>query len=165
MNNEYRHTFFSVETGGQLLRRLFLEGDDVSKAQVFKKHRSLWAPIRDKVAAWAKEGWATWEEEKPDWFTDKWKSMVPEAMKPTKGKGDFDGGDKKVAEKSPLIAVRDLKVGRGEEDNGRRRSIADMIIGQKATSYKVMPAEGEVKEKIDGAKFAREMNRRGSIDF
>ena len=157
---QYRHTFLSTETGGQLLRRLFLEGDDVSKAQVFKKHKSLWAPIRDKVGAWVKEGWATREEEKPDWFTDKWKSMVPEDMKPTKGKGGSDGEDKVSAE----IETGDeaLTVGVGDEQNGRRRSFLELISGQKAVSSKVMPAGG-IKKEIDVEEFVREMKQRGSI--
>jgi hypothetical protein len=158
---QYRHTFLSTETGGQLLRRLFLEGDNVSKSQVFKKHKSLWAPIRDKTAEWVKEGWATWEEEKPEWFTDKWKASVPEYMKPTKKTGEVDGGDKTSEENEGEEA---LMVGGGEEQNGRRRSILDIISGQKAVSSKVMPAGGS-KNKIDVEEFEREMKRRGSFNM
>ena len=158
---QYRHTFLSTDTGGQLLRRLFLEGDDVSKAQVFKKHNSLWAPIRDKVAAWVKEGWATWEEEKPEWFTDKWKASVPEDMKPAKKMGDIDDGDKTAAENEGEEA---LTVGGGEEQNGRRRSVLELISEQKAVSSKVMPAGGN-KKKINEEEFLREMNRRGSMSM
>eukprot|EP00519_Triparma_laevis_P002881 CAMPEP_0182518868 /NCGR_PEP_ID=MMETSP1321-20130603/44797_1 /TAXON_ID=91990 /ORGANISM="Bolidomonas sp., Strain RCC1657" /LENGTH=276 /DNA_ID=CAMNT_0024726809 /DNA_START=100 /DNA_END=930 /DNA_ORIENTATION=+ len=164
MNKEYHHTFFSVETGGQLLRRLFLDGDDLSKAQVFKKHKSLWAPIRDKVAVWVKEGWASWEEEKPDWFTDKWKASVPEHMKPVKKTGDIDDGDKTADENE---GQETLIVGGGEEQKGRRRSVLEVISGQKSASSKVMPAGGEAKKEIeiDAEDFVREMNRRGSINM
>ena len=159
---QYRHTFLSTETGGQLLRRLFLEGDDVSKAQVFKKNKSLWALIRDKVAVWVKEGWATWEEEKPDWFTDKWKASIPEDMKPAKKKtGDVDDGDEMTSENEGEEA---LTVGGGEEQKGRRRSVLELISGQKAASYKVMPAGG-IKKEIDAEDFVRELNRRGSISM
>ena len=158
---QYRHTFLSTDTGGQLLRRLFLEGDDVSKAQVFKKHNSLWAPIRDKVAAWVKEGWATWEEEKPEWFTDKWKASVPEDMKPAKKMGDIDDGDKTGAESEGKEAST---VGGGEEQNGRRRSILEIISGQTAVSSKVMPAGG-MREGIEAEEFLREIKRRGSMNL
>ena len=106
-----------------------------------------------------KEGWATWEEEKPDWFTDKWKSMIPEKMKPTKEKGGVDGEDKTEAKNEGGEAVT---VGGGEEQNGRRRSILEMISGQKAVSSKVMPAGGG-KGEIDTEEFLREMNRRGTM--
>ena len=159
---QYRHTFCSFETGGQLLRRLFLDGDDLSKAQVFKKHTSLWAPIRDKVAVWVKEGWASWEEEKPDWFTDKWKASVPEDMKPLKKTGDVDDGDKTADEKEGEEA---LIVGGGEEQKGQRRSILEFISGQKAASSKVMPAGGSKKEEINMEEFVRAMKRRRSINM
>ncbi|GMH61319.1 hypothetical protein TrST_g6685 [Triparma strigata] len=157
MNKEYHHTFLSTETGGQLLRRLFLEGDDVTKAQVFKKHKSLWAPIRDKATVWVKEGWASWEEEKPDWFTDKWKASVPEITKPVKKTGDVDDGDMTANENEGEEA---LIVGGGEEQKGRRGSVLGVISGQKVASSKVMPAGGEVMKEFDEADFMREINRR-----
>ena len=147
---QYRNTFFSFETGGQLLRRLFLEGDDATKSQVFKKHKSFWAPIRTKVAEWVKEGWATWEEEEPDWFTDKWKASVSEDMKPAKKKtGDIDDGDKTADENEVEEA---LMMGGGEEQKGRRRSVLEVISGQKAASSKVMPAGG-IKQESDVEEF------------
>ena len=142
-----------------MTRRLFLEGDNVSKKNAFTVHKSHRLPIRDKVAAWVKEGWATWEEEKPEWFTDKWKASVPEDMKPTKKTGDVDGEDETAAENGGDEA---LMVGGGEEQNGRRRSILELISGPKAVSSKVMPAGGR-KNEIDLEDFVREMERRGSM--
>ena len=158
---QYRHTFFNVETGGQMTRRVFLEGEDVMKKGVFLVHKSHRLPIRDKVAAWVNAGWATWEEEKPDWFTDQWKASVPEDMKPAKKTGDVDDGDKMAAENEGGEA---LTVGGEEEQNGRRRSIVDIISGQKAGSSKVMPAGGS-KYEIDVKEFEREMKRRGPINM
>ena len=145
-----------------MTRRNFLEGDNVMKADVFTVHKSFWLPIRDKVAAWVKEGWATWEEEKPEWFMDKWRASVPEDMKPAKGKGSADGEDETVAENGGDEA---LTVGGGEEQKGRRRSVLELISGQKAASSKVMPAEGIKKEEINAEDFVREMSRRGSINL
>ena len=138
-----------------MTRRNFLEGDDFARCQVFGCHKFQWTPIRDKVKSWIKEGWASWEEEKPDWFTDKWKASVPEDMKPAKKTGDVDGGDEMTAENE----------GEEEEQNGRRSSILEIISGQKAVSSKVMPAGGEAKKEIDVEDFVREMNRRGSINM
>ena len=159
---QYRHTFLSIETGGQSNRRRFLEGTDILKAQVFTVHKSFWSPISDKVAAWVKEGWATWEEEKPEWFTDQWKASVPEDMKPAKKTSDIDDGDKTAEENEVEEA---LMVGGGEEQKGRRRSVLEVISGQKAVSSKVMPAGGIKKEEIDAEDFVREMNRRGSMSM
>ena len=144
-----------------MTRRLFLEGDDVSKKGAFTVHKSHRFPIRDKVEAWVSTGWATWEEEKPEWFTDQWKSMVPENMKPAKKTGDADGGDKTADENEVEEA---LMMGGGEEQKGRRRSVLEVISGQKAVSSKVMPAGGITKE-IDVEEFEREMKRRGSINM
>ena len=161
MNKEYRHTFFSTESAPQMTKRIFLEGNDLERYTLFQITRTYWKSFEDKVAAWVKEGWSTWEEEKPDWFTDQWKSIVPEEMKPTKGKGDADGEDKTAAEVEGGDEA--LSVGGGEEQNGRRRSILEMISGQKAVSSKVMPAGGIKKEEIDAEEFVRELNRRGSM--
>ena len=140
------------------MRKLFLEGDDVSKAQVFKKNKSLWAPIRDKAAVWVKEGWASWDTEKPDWFTDKWKASVPEDIKPTKKTGDVDGGGKMAAENEGEEA---LIGGGNEEQKGHRRSIVEIISWQKAVSSKVIPAEMIKKEEIDAEDFVREISDGG----
>ena len=146
-----------------MTRRNFLEGDDVMKAEVFTNTERHWSAIRDKVEAWVKEGWATWEEEKPDWFTDKWKASVPEDMKPAKKKtGDIDGGDKTAAENEGDEA---FSVAGGEEQKGRKRSVLEIISGQTAASSKVMPEGVEVKKEIDEAEFVREINRRGSMNL
>lgn len=49
MNEKYRGSFFSIETGGQMTRRLFLEGDDVMRAEVFNNNELQWAPIRKEI--------------------------------------------------------------------------------------------------------------------
>lgn len=157
---QYRHTFYSTETGAQMTRKLFLEGkDDSEKSYLIGCNENHWSTIKDKVAAWMTEGWERWEEEKPEWFTDKWKASVPEDMKPTKKTGDVDGEDKTATKNE---GEETLTVGGGEEQKGRRRSVLELISGQKAASSKVMPAEG-IKKEIDEEEFLREMNRRGSM--
>eukprot|EP00519_Triparma_laevis_P012953 CAMPEP_0182503250 /NCGR_PEP_ID=MMETSP1321-20130603/14968_1 /TAXON_ID=91990 /ORGANISM="Bolidomonas sp., Strain RCC1657" /LENGTH=101 /DNA_ID=CAMNT_0024708381 /DNA_START=109 /DNA_END=411 /DNA_ORIENTATION=- len=82
INREYRNTFFSFETGGEMTRRVFFEGTNIMKADIFYRNKAFRKPIEGKVKSWVKEGWATWDEEKPEWFTDQWKASVPEDMKP-----------------------------------------------------------------------------------
>ena len=132
------------------------------KADLFGNNEVHWSPIRDKVESWVRAGWATWEEEKPEWFTDQWKSIVPEDMKPTrKMVVDVDDGDKTADENAVEEA---LMAGGGEEQNGRRKSILEFVSGQKVASSKVMPA-GRIKKEIDAEEFVRELKRRGSINM
>ena len=146
---QYRRTFFSLESGGQMTRRNFLDGSDVMKSIVFKNNKTHWSPIKEKVAAWVNEGWATWEEEKPDWFTDQWKSVVPEDMKPAKKTGDVDSGQDSRNNMAPKNEGEEaLMVGGKKEQKGRRRSIVEVISGRKATSSKVMPEGGEVRKDL-----------------
>ena len=145
INKEYRHTFFSFETGGQMTRRNFLEGDEVMKAEVFDNNKFHWSPIRDKVAAWVKEGWATWEEEKPDWFTDRWRDSVPEDMIPMKS----NTASEREKDESGRAGEQERK--------GRRKSISQILGGAKTP--KVSPEDG-VEEKLDEDEFVRQLKRR-----
>ena len=154
---QYRHTFYSFETGGQMKRRVFLEGTDVIKAEIFASNKGYRKPIDNKVATWVKEGWATWEEEKPEWFTDQWKSTVPEDMKPTKGKRGVDDEDKTAAEvdqeKTPWL---------GEEEKlVRQSSILSLISAKKEP--KILPADGRARVTFDEKEFMKEIKRMESM--
>ena len=156
--------------------RNFFEGTDIMKADVFTNNKTHWSPIRDKVEAWVKEGWARWEEEQPDWFTDHWKSIVPKDMKPAKKTGGVYRGDKiaaeymKPAKKNKIAAENEggyeaLTVGGGDEQKGRRRnSILELISGQGPLPSKVMPV-GVIEKELDEEHFMREMKRRGSFSM
>eukprot|EP00519_Triparma_laevis_P012762 CAMPEP_0182500664 /NCGR_PEP_ID=MMETSP1321-20130603/9697_1 /TAXON_ID=91990 /ORGANISM="Bolidomonas sp., Strain RCC1657" /LENGTH=248 /DNA_ID=CAMNT_0024705163 /DNA_START=34 /DNA_END=777 /DNA_ORIENTATION=+ len=47
MDKEYWQTFMSTETGGQMKRRMFLEGNDAMKASVFASNKGYRKPIDD----------------------------------------------------------------------------------------------------------------------
>ena len=157
INREYRHTFVSAKTGGQMLRRVSLEGDDVSKSQVFKKHRALWKPIEENVKAWVKAGWKQWGEEKPEWFTDAFKVSVPEAWIP------ITNGEEKVT-----VFAREENVDvivRGEEkQGGHRKSLIDSLKSRKKNN-KVVPEGMKEGHVFDVQEFKREMERRGIINM
>ena len=55
------------------------------KFTVFSKSRHQWVSIKARVKKWVNENWLSWEEEKPEWFTDARKAMVPEEFIPTTG--------------------------------------------------------------------------------
>ena len=76
MEKKYRKTFYSTETGGQMSRRIFLNSeDDAVKKDMFTNNKAFWLPIRDDLALWVNRGWNRWLEEKPEWFTDRWKKF------------------------------------------------------------------------------------------
>jgi hypothetical protein len=64
----------------------FLEGKtDAMKFGVLKRSRHHWVSIEKKVKKWVEENWESWEEEKPDWFTDQKKALVPVEFIPKTG--------------------------------------------------------------------------------
>ena len=164
IENQYRRTFFSSETGGQLTRRMFLGGDDKMRSEVFGCSETHWAPIREKVKGWVRPGWKTWEEEKPEWFTDEFRASVPSEMIPKKRVGepkkDDDGEDIDVASSTSFRNSEEAVFERG---GGRRKSLIDQMLQGKGESAKIMP-EGTARKQIDVEDFKWELRslRRGS---
>ena len=83
MNKKYVGTFFSTLTGRQFRTISFREAKtDQMKASIFKLHPSYYASIRSETAFWVRENWDIWNEEKPEWFTERVKSSIPKDMIP-----------------------------------------------------------------------------------
>ncbi|GMH65331.1 hypothetical protein TrLO_g12689 [Triparma laevis f. longispina] len=149
-------------------RRIFLDGDDTVRAEVFGFNEAHWSPIREKVEDWIGGGWHYWEEEKPEWFTDAFKASVPEYMIPEKEKrrgGVLISPTTKESEAESSVVVV----------SKRRRSSAvlmagdgiEKLVSRKKSIAKVAPAGGgggEAKAKeVDVNEFVREVKRRGSM--
>jgi hypothetical protein len=86
MKKSYRSTFWSVETGNEWIQSYFLQGgrDDV-KIAVMWFNRAKWKAIEPQVKDWVASEWLGWEREKPAWFTDSWKALVPVEWVPKEG--------------------------------------------------------------------------------
>jgi hypothetical protein len=83
---KYLHTFWSMQRGKDMTMAYFLEGDsDAMKFEVFCNSRHHWVSIEGKVKKWIELNWAKWEEEKPEWFTDVKKALVPVEFIPAAG--------------------------------------------------------------------------------
>jgi hypothetical protein len=82
MKPGYKGTFFSTQTGYQYVQSKFLREGDENKKAVFKYNKKQWMSIRPDVKAWTIENWERWEDEKPSWFNDAWKSGVDDSMIP-----------------------------------------------------------------------------------
>jgi hypothetical protein len=83
MKREYVVTFFSLQSGHAWVKEKFIHGDtDVLKAWTLGCNKKQGMSIRDDVKAWTLENWERWEEEKPEWFNDAWKSFLDDDMIP-----------------------------------------------------------------------------------
>lgn len=47
----------------------------------------------DQVEKWVKASWGRWEKEKPEWFNDEFREIVPDHMKPKRREREGGGGD------------------------------------------------------------------------
>ena len=83
IKKEYRGTFFSTETGREAICRRFLAAmTDEGRSDIMNDNKAIWVDIREKVKDWVQEGWWSWREEKPEWFSNAWIHKVPVAMIP-----------------------------------------------------------------------------------
>ncbi|GMI31458.1 hypothetical protein TrCOL_g854 [Triparma columacea] len=78
IERKYWRTFWSTQRSKDMSMAYFLEGEsDEMKFVVFTTSRHHWVSIEGKLRKWVELNWARWEEEKPEWFTDERKAMVP----------------------------------------------------------------------------------------
>ncbi len=83
INRKYVNTFFSTTTAKQFRIQGFREAQtDRAKATIFKCHQAYYAEIRGEIEQWVQANWASWNEEKSEWFNDRVKASVPKDMIP-----------------------------------------------------------------------------------
>jgi hypothetical protein len=83
INPEYRKTFWSKRTGWQQSCSYFLDHeDDGSRILVFADNPILWKSVAPRVKEWTLANWGAWVDTKPDWFTPKVVSTVPDEFIP-----------------------------------------------------------------------------------
>jgi hypothetical protein len=84
MKKEFRGTFFSTKLGRTAIVERFDVDDEQVKSSILKKNEKLWRSVEDDVRDWVTQNWNRWEEEQPVWFTEAWKSRVPDEWLPRK---------------------------------------------------------------------------------
>ncbi len=83
MEREYLRTFISTQTGNEWAVSFFLTGDtDVLRLKPLRLNKQKWKKIEAELREFVEENWERWEEEEPDWFTEVWKSRVPDDWLP-----------------------------------------------------------------------------------
>ena len=80
---KHRNTFLSTQTGWERAEKDFLDNeDDANRIRIFKRNVWLWSRIKSDVKEWTLGNWETWEREKPEWFTSKVISSIPDEFIP-----------------------------------------------------------------------------------
>jgi hypothetical protein len=83
IKKEYRRTFWSLETGNEWAMSRFREDNTEGiKAGLLNINMKKWKPVEGEVKEWIQDNWERWEEEQPEFFTEVWKSRVPDDMLP-----------------------------------------------------------------------------------
>ncbi|GMI18506.1 hypothetical protein TrLO_g14860 [Triparma laevis f. longispina] len=82
IEKQFLKTFFNTDSGVTFACKKFIKGEDLEKSDVVLSHINHWAPIADLIEEWISMNWYLWEDEPPQWFTESWRSSVPEHMKP-----------------------------------------------------------------------------------
>ncbi len=50
--------------------------------QVAIMHEDLWREIRDEVKEYSLKNWQRWSTDKPAWFNDEFKALIPDDFMP-----------------------------------------------------------------------------------
>ncbi len=82
MDRKYVHTFFSTQTGRDVVMARFLHNDgaDERRARLFFVNQELWRPIRPQVQVWLRSRFIFWRRTKPAWFTAALLASIPTDM-------------------------------------------------------------------------------------
>ena len=170
INQGYIHTFFSFETGGQMTIRSFREHEDegLRAEAIFTNNRSQWKSIYEEVKEWVWQNWPKWIEEKPAWFDDKMRSMIPGDMIPSSDLKQIaaEGGKEAVVKRTQSSGGR-----RASQSGGRRLSSFEeglrgaFTVKKKKKYAKIAPeGGGEMMTEEDiGELIEKGMGRRGSL--
>ena len=90
---EFVETFYSSRTGKQYCKELFKSGNhETMFCEIFDSHKSYWKGFEVELKEFLKENWDMWHMNRPEWFTDATKAMVPLYMIADKGGGGGVGG-------------------------------------------------------------------------
>jgi hypothetical protein len=84
MDRKYVRTFFSTQTGRDVVMARFLDNDgaDERRARLFFVNQELWRPIRPQVQVWLRSRFIFWRRTKPAWFTAVLLASIPTDMLP-----------------------------------------------------------------------------------
>ena len=129
-----------------------LEDDGLKAAAVFEKNKNQWKSIYDEVKDWVWQNWPKWIEEKPAWFDERMRSMIPGDMIPSSDglkQIAAEGGKKipRAASKVNMIREQELTDLSGEPAPTIIGRIQSQVTGLlKPEKNKVLPVGGGMTE-------------------
>ena len=153
MKKEYRRTFFSFESGNERCQSYFLNGiTDSVKIRTLDHNKRKWEPIRERVKAWTLSNWDRWEDEKPEWFTERWKAGLDDDMIPAAALVELrmiNGGVRRRSSVTEKLFASTASIGNGEIR--RKSSIAAVLADvsasiDRARSATVIPLNEDINE-------------------
>ena len=122
----YLNTFYSLERGSDLTARKWnnnITNDDRKADCVFKTSRRQWRHMEEEVRGWVEANWESWQRDKPKWFDEEMRAMIPLEYIPTSNERKYESvrrlrkvvtfgeeGEVKVASPGKLKAS-DVRVG------------------------------------------------------
>jgi hypothetical protein len=94
IEQKYVATFFSALTAKNFNQKKFTgASSNRAKFAIFDSHPSYYEYNRGEVKEWVRENWDIWNEEMPDWFTERVKASVPKDMIPASEETSKREGD------------------------------------------------------------------------
>jgi hypothetical protein len=108
--HEFRPTFLSNETAAEYTKRVKWDGqpDEQRRAMLLvKAHPSLLRLIAPEACIWIEQNWKRWTENKPDWFTDRWKRGLPDSVLSQQVRKRLGGESRRRSSLSEQLGVGD----------------------------------------------------------
>ena len=131
INRDYVHTFLSLESGPQYVKRHFHEslGDDARRMEIFSKNIRLWRSIQGEVQSWVESNYDTWKAEQPAWLTPGLLLMIPDDFLPKAQVAELDAA----------------------APQGRRKSIDTMGLLERCNTVRLVVQSRELDAEADAA--------------
>ena len=96
--SEYLPTFRTNETAAEYTKRVKWDGqpDERLRAMLLVRlHPSLLRLIAFEARIWVGNNWKRWLEERPEWFTDRWKRGLPDSVLPQQAFKELGGKNRR----------------------------------------------------------------------
>ena len=125
MDPKYRGSFVSLQTGKEWVRSFFLKTEEESiKIKILANNPRLWDDIRPQVREWCHQRWGTWEDAKPDWFTDDFVAQVDDDLIPDAWLIRRGGGQRR---RSSLVGGLGEGMGQRKEERSSMVAPVDVV--------------------------------------
>ena len=93
INKKFRRTFLTDMTAKKFSHYCFLNAtSDVAKMDTFYRHPSYYKHFEAELSDFVKSKWVEWLVEPPVWWSEQFKTLVPQRMKPEDDDEESESG-------------------------------------------------------------------------